>query len=214
MKRINILSILLLVVSTPVLAAASASSGKIAPFTAEYTLYHHGSKVGSSVKTLSYPTSQHYRYVSKTVISVLFYHKQYQEFSAGKVTKQGYQPAQYALTSNGKSVYQTHSIPNGVQDPLSEVLTLRHYLLTGQTPKAVVTTTANGKQTYAFKLINSHQIIPTTLGKLETVHVRFFDEKGNQVNEWLAKKYGYLPAVIKISKGNDVSGRVCLTKVG
>lgn len=214
MKYLNRTSLILLAASAPMLAtAAPASSPKIAPFSAQYALYHHGSKVGTSITTLSYPTPHRYHCVSKTDLRVLFFHKHYQEDSVGNVTKQGYQATQYAMSSNGKSIDQTRSIPDGVQDPLSEVLTLRHYLLAGEAPKAVSTMTAKGKQTYTFKIVNPHQTITTALGKLVVAQVRFFDDKGNQVNEWLAKKYNYLPAAIKISKNKDTSGMIYLTNV-
>jgi hypothetical protein len=43
--------------------------------------------------------------------------------------------------------------------------------------------------------------------------VRFEDNKGNQVDEWLAEKYQYLPVIVQISKGGKTSSTIRVTAV-
>jgi hypothetical protein len=93
-------------------------------------------------------------------------------------------------------------------------LMLRYFLLNNQTPQTLSVVTTKGIQNFAFKMIRPEETINSALdGNLSATHIRFTDNDGNQIDQWLAKKYNYLPVVIKVSKNGVVSSAIYLTAV-
>jgi hypothetical protein len=186
---------------------------RLSPFSATYAIYHGGSKIGESNKSFSYPSGNRYLFISEATINLLLYHEHYIERSEGDVNNDGYQPTLYSVEKNGVQVFQTQAFTQGMQDNISQSLMLSFALLNKQTPKSLEIATANGTISYAFNVIHADTNISTPLGNLQATQIRFQDEKGDQIDEWLAKKYQYLPVMIQVSKNGKLTGMISLIRM-
>lgn len=183
------------------------------PYTASYVINYDNKPVGTTTKTLSYPQPGYYSFTANTTIQTFLIHQLYAETSQG-FSGLGFKPQLYKLISNGKITYQTNSIPMGTQDNLSQELTLRYFLLAKKLPKTISLITAKGLEVYTFKIVQSNEIVNTLFaGPISTVHIQFFDRENNQVDEWLAVKYKYLPVAINIGKNNRISSTIYLKSI-
>lgn len=200
----------LLAVAVLVLSA-NVFAGQLSAFTASYDIFDGSTKVGVSNKSFSYPDDGAYLYTSVEQIKVSLYHQNLSEKSEGELTRDGYQPKQYSVLTNSKPSFQKQDFAVGLQDNLSQSLMLSYFLLNNETPQTIELITAQGPQTYAFEVIQTNSQLDTALGKLDVTQVRFQDDKGNQVDEWLAKQYEYLPVQYQISKNGKTSGMIYLT---
>ena len=190
-----------------------ALAEQLSPYTVTFDILRGKSNVGTTTKTLSYPSTGKYLFTSDTQVSVSLYHTEYTESSSGTVIDQRFQPSSYSLMTKKKMTFEKHDFTNGLQDNLSQLLMLRYYLMNKETPKPTTLVTADGQLTYTFTILDSKAESDTALGKLVTTHVRFEDNKGNQVDEWLAEKYQYLPVIVQISKGGKTSSVINVASV-
>lgn len=186
---------------------------EISPYTATFDILRGNTSVGTANKVLSYPSEGQYLFTSDTKIKVALYRTEYTESSSGKVTDQGVQPSSYSMLTKGKTTFEKHDFADGIQDNLSQLLMLRHYLLQQETPKPTTLVSSEGQMTYTFSIVDPKAESDTALGKLVTTHVRFEDNKGNQVDEWLAEKYEYLPVIVQISKGGKTSSTIVIKTI-
>jgi hypothetical protein len=213
MKKYIKFTILLVGLFIATISYSSSSENILPAFTAQYDLFHGNSKIGSSTKQLSYPQPGKYSYTADTSISVLIVHQKYLESSDGLINDQGFKPLSYKLSSTDKVVFQTADLQSN-QDSLSQELMLRYFLATDQIPSSLSVITAKGTEIYNFNIIQTNEMIAASTGNnMACTHIRFFDHEGNQVDEWLAKQYAYLPVVIKISKNGAVSSAIYLSAI-
>jgi len=196
------------IVATVLFISASSWAGELSPFTASYEIHHGKSKIGDSQKALTYPGDGSYLFTSSDEISVAIYHQKIDEKSAGKITSSGYQPSQYHVVTNKKPTFSQQDFTTGLQDNLSQTLMLSYSLFNGEKAETVQLVTAQGQQTYEFTVVESGGTLDTALGKQDVVQVRFNDDKGNQVDVWLASQYEYLPVQYQISKGGKTTGMI------
>lgn len=192
---------------------ASTTTDALPAFTAQYDLFHNNTKLGSSTKQLVYSPSGKYTYTAHTNINVFMVHKKYIEHSDGTVDNSGFTPQYYSLSTDNKINYQTTDF-HGAQDNLSQELMLRYFLLKNITLPTLSVVTVNGTEQFAFKMIQADEMVASTIaGDIPATHVQFFDRDGNQIDEWLAKKYAYLPVVIKISTNGVLTSAIYLTAI-
>lgn len=205
------IKIYLILVTLSVSTVAMAE--ELSPYTATFDILRGNSSVGSTTKILSYPSAGKYLFTSDTKIKIGLYRQEYTESSSGKATGQSVQPTSYSLMTKKKMTFEKHDFTDGLQDNLSQLLMLRHYLLKPEAPKPTTLVTADGQLTYTFSVVDTKAELDTALGKLTTTQIRFEDDKGNQIDEWLAEKYQYLPVVVQISKDGKTSSTIRISTV-
>ncbi len=206
-RRISISASLLLLTAS----ASAFASFPIKSYKATFALNHHGKHVGESVKVFK-TDGKHYTFSGDTKVHVLFIHKEMREASSGAVSSHGIQPKHYQTSQGLSMAISEFPVAKGLQDNLTQQLMMRFNLIKTGVPGSMTAVTAKGKQKFNFSLVKDNVSVNSPLGKLATTEVTYTDKKGNTVAEWLAKKYNYLPAVILISKGGDISDSIYLTK--
>jgi hypothetical protein len=190
------------------------TSHPIMEYSARYSVNWHGLYAGESIHVLKKRPNGQYFFEAKTEPRLRFLPFHYTESSdftwqSGQFIPQHYhyniQEGKRRKKGNVNFEWKTHQLENrespdhwkeafsdGVQDKVTQALSLRYALKTGQNVVNYTVAEEDKFKVYTFKILGQEQL-QTKLGTIETVKVEHISRKGHRTITWFAKKWDYLP---------------------
>lgn len=183
-------------------------------YEARYTVNWHGLYAGESIHKLQKHQNGRYHFEVKTEPRLHFLPFHYAESSVfswkeGKILPQHYfyhiQEGKRQKKGNVQFDWKKHELENkdvpehwkeafseGVQDKMTQGLSLRHALKSGQKKIEYTVAEEDKFKTYTFNIVGTEKL-KTKLGMIETVKVEHISRKGHRTITWFAKNWDYLP---------------------
>jgi len=194
-------------------------------YEAHYIIRWRGIEAGKSIHTLlKRPNGQyHFQSHTKPHLGMLPYHYlESSDFSweEGKILPQHYHYnihegnrrkkgnvifdwKNHKLHNHELAEPWEHALEQGVHDKITQGLSLRHAIKTGQPNLDYVVAEIDKIKNYTFT-VRRKERIKTQLGLLETLVLEHTSEKGHRTTLWLAINYDYLPVKMAQSRSGKV----------
>jgi hypothetical protein len=207
---------------------AEATAFPFAEYEAHYIISLRGIDAGEAIHTLRKRQDGQYHFEARTEprIALLPYHyvessdftwesgkflphNYYYNIHEGKKRKKGhvlFDWKEHKIHNRELKVPWEQSIEQGVQDKITQGLSLRQAMKTGQHTLKYVVAESDKLKNYTFT-IKGKERLKTKLGMLDTVKLEHVSRKGHRTTLWLADKYDFLP--VKMSQSRE--GKVVST---
>jgi hypothetical protein len=205
----------------------------LSEYEAHYSVNWYGLYAGESIHRLVKQASGQYHYEARTEPKIRFLPYHYVESSdftwqSGEILPQNY----YYNIREGKrhkkgnvlfdwksnkirnpqtSTPWETAMPFGIQDKLTQTLSLRQALIQGKTNINYTVAEDDKLKNYTFIILGEERLT-TKLGVLDTVKVEHISRKGHRTTMWFAKSLDYLPVkMTQQRKGKQVASGEILT---
>lgn len=204
------------------------TSFPLVAFEARYSVSWLGLYTGESVHKLQRSKNGAYHFETRTEPRLRFLPFHYVESSdfiwqSGKIFPQNYyyniQEGKRHKKGNVLFDWKNNTIKNaqirtpwetvipeeGIQDKLTQTLSLRQALITGKSELSYMVAEEDKLKNYSFTILGKEQL-QTKIGTLETLKIEHISRKGHRTIMWFAKKFDYLPVkMIQTRRGKQVA---------
>jgi len=230
-NKINQFNLIFLSTLTAILiwmVSTSAKSMPLQEYEARYAITWHGMNAGESVHKLHRNANGEYHFETRTTPHIKMLPFNYVESSDfilqdGKILPQNYyydikegkrhKKGNVAFNwksgklSNHESQKPWESeISLGIQDKLTQTLSLRQTLKTNQPQLQFLVAEEDKIKSYSFKIIKEDRVL-TKLGVFNALKVEHISRKGHRTTMWLAKTLDYIPIkMTQMRQGKIVAG--------
>lgn len=224
MSQLNFLFFSTLMAILIWVSSPSVKAFPLANYEARYTVNWYGMYAGESIHQLSQGKDGQFHFEARTEPRLRFLPYHYVESSdftwqSDKILPQKYSyniregnrhkqgnvifDWDHSTAKNRALPRQEMILTDGTQDKITQTLSLRQALKSGQSKLTYQVVEADKIKHYQF-IIHGEERLLTKLGVLDTVRIEHVSRKGHRTMTWFAKAYDFLPVKMVQSRQGKI----------